>query len=62
VAAAPWRSTEAEQAIVGKALDAATATAAGAAAVKAASPLLENDYKVPMVQGMLEQTLAALAA
>jgi len=62
VAPIPWRSAEAEQAIVGKALDAATARAAGAAAVKNAMPLVENAYKVPLVQGILEETLTALAA
>jgi xanthine dehydrogenase YagS FAD-binding subunit len=62
VAPAPWRSAEAEQALVGKPLDAATAVAAAAAAVKAAVPLAENGYKVPLVRGILEETLIALAA
>ena len=43
-------------------MDAATARAAGAAAVKNAMPLVENAYKVPLVQGILEETLTALAA
>jgi cobalamin biosynthesis protein CbiD len=47
---------------VGKPLDAATAGAAAAAAVKAAVPLAENGYKVPLVRGILEETLIALAA
>jgi xanthine dehydrogenase YagS FAD-binding subunit len=62
VAPVPWRSAEAEQALVGKPLDAATAEAAAAAAVKAAVPLAENGYKVPLVRGILEETLIALAA
>jgi xanthine dehydrogenase YagS FAD-binding subunit len=62
VAPIPWRSAEAEKAIVGKALDAAAVTAAAAAAVKDAMPLVENGYKVPMVRGMLEETLTGLAA
>lgn len=62
VAPVPWRSAEAEQALVGKALDAATASAAGAAAVRGAALLVENGYKVPLVRGILEETLAALAA
>ena len=62
VAPVPWRSAEAEQALVGKPLDAATAGAAAAAAVKAAVPLAENGYKVPLVRGILEETLIALAA
>jgi hypothetical protein len=46
---------------VGKQLDAATAGVAAAAAVKAAVPLGENGYKVPLVRGILEETLIALA-
>jgi xanthine dehydrogenase YagS FAD-binding subunit len=61
VAPAPWRSPEAEQALVGKPLDAATVAAAATAAVKAAIPLRENAYKVPLVRGILEETLLALA-
>jgi xanthine dehydrogenase YagS FAD-binding subunit len=62
VAPAPWRSAEAEQALVGKPLDPATAEAAAAAAVKAAVPLGENAYKVLLVRGILEETLLAMAA
>ncbi len=62
VAPVPWRSVEAEKAILGKRLDASAAAMAAAAAVKDASPLAENEYKVPLVQGILEETLVALAA
>jgi xanthine dehydrogenase YagS FAD-binding subunit len=61
VAPVPWRSAEAEQALVGKPLDAVTAEAAATAAVKTAVPLRENGYKVPLVRGILEETLMALA-
>jgi len=61
VAPAPWRSPEAEQSLVGRPLDAATVEAAAAAAVKAAVPLRENGYKVPLVRGILEETLMAMA-
>jgi xanthine dehydrogenase YagS FAD-binding subunit len=61
VAPTPWRSAEAEKALVGKSLDAAAAAAAGAAAVKDASPLEKNAYKVLLVRGVLEESLAALA-
>jgi xanthine dehydrogenase YagS FAD-binding subunit len=61
VAPAPWRSPEAEQSLVGKPLDAATAEAAATAAVKPSVPLAENAYKVPLVRGILEETLLALA-
>jgi xanthine dehydrogenase YagS FAD-binding subunit len=60
VAPAPWRSTEAEKAIIGKPLDVASAAAAAEAAVKDAVPLSGNEYKVPMVRGILEQTLTQL--
>jgi xanthine dehydrogenase YagS FAD-binding subunit len=60
VAPVPWRSPEAEQALAGKPLDAATAEAAAAAAVKAAVPLAENAYKMPLVRGILEETLMAM--
>jgi xanthine dehydrogenase YagS FAD-binding subunit len=61
VAPIPWRSPEAEKAIVGKALDDATIAAAAAAAVKDATPLSRNEYKVPLVSGILQETLTALA-
>jgi xanthine dehydrogenase YagS FAD-binding subunit len=60
VATVPWRSAEAEQAIVGKALDAATAAAAGAAAVKGAHLLAENGYKVPLAHALIRRTLLKL--
>ena len=62
VAAAPWRSVEAEKALVGKALDDATVQAAAQAAVKDAVPLEKNGYKIAMVRGILEETLLRLAA
>jgi xanthine dehydrogenase YagS FAD-binding subunit len=62
VAPIPWRSADAEKAIIGKPLDAPAAAAAAAAAVKDAGVLVENGYKVPLVRGILEETLTALAA
>jgi xanthine dehydrogenase YagS FAD-binding subunit len=61
VAPAPWRSADAEKALVGKSLDAATATAAAAAAVKDATPLPWNEFKVPLVRGVVEETLLRLS-
>lgn len=61
VAPVPWRSVEAEKALVGRPLDAAAAAAAASAAVKDASPLDQNAYKVPLIRGVLEEVLAALA-
>jgi xanthine dehydrogenase YagS FAD-binding subunit len=61
VAPVPWRSAEAEKALLGKSLDAATVAAAAAAAVKDAVPLPWNEFKVPLVRGVLEETLIRLS-
>jgi xanthine dehydrogenase YagS FAD-binding subunit len=61
VAPMPWRCAEAEKLIIGKPLEAANITAAATAAVKDATPLADNGYKVPLVRGILEETLTALA-
>ncbi len=61
VAPAPWRCPAAEKALVGKALDPETVAAAAIAAVEGAAPLSGNAYKVPMVRGVLEETLTELA-
>jgi xanthine dehydrogenase YagS FAD-binding subunit len=61
VAPAPWRSSAAEEALVGKPLDAETVAAAADAAVEGAEPLSRNEYKVPLVRGIVEETLLALA-
>jgi xanthine dehydrogenase YagS FAD-binding subunit len=61
VAPVPWRSREAEQALAGRALDESAIQAAAAAAVKDAAPLSKNEYKVPLVSGILQETLTALA-
>jgi xanthine dehydrogenase YagS FAD-binding subunit len=61
VAPAPWRPAEAEKALVGRSLDAAAATAAAAAAVNDATPLPWNEFKVPLVRGVLEETLLRLS-
>jgi xanthine dehydrogenase YagS FAD-binding subunit len=61
VAPVPWRSAEAEKALVGRSLDAATAAAAAAAAVGDATPLPGNEFKVPLVRGVLEETLIRLS-
>jgi xanthine dehydrogenase YagS FAD-binding subunit len=60
VAPVPWRSTEAEKAIVGKGLDGQTVAAAATAAIEKASPLADNGYKTLLVRGILEETLTAL--
>jgi len=60
VAPVPWRARAVEAAITGKALDAATITAAAEAAVAGAEPLSENGYKVPLVQGLVAEQLEAI--
>jgi xanthine dehydrogenase YagS FAD-binding subunit len=61
VATIPWRSATAEQALVGKALNAAAAEAAGKAAVEGAQPMSDNGYKVDLVATLVRRTVASLA-
>jgi xanthine dehydrogenase YagS FAD-binding subunit len=60
VAPIPWRSEATEEAIRGKRLDATVAAAAAKAAVQDAVPLKQNAYKVPLLQGAVEESLLAL--
>lgn len=60
VAPIPWRSSKAEAAIVGKALDAAAADAAARAAIVGAAPLSDNGYKVGLVQTLVRRALSSL--
>jgi xanthine dehydrogenase YagS FAD-binding subunit len=61
VATVPWRSAPAEKALVGRRLDAATAEAAGKAAVEGAQPMSENGYKVDLLATLVRRTVASLA-
>jgi xanthine dehydrogenase YagS FAD-binding subunit len=61
VAPRPYRAAAAETALVGKALDDASATAAGEAAVQGARPLAKNAYKVPLTQAVVKRALLSLA-
>jgi xanthine dehydrogenase YagS FAD-binding subunit len=61
VAPVPWRSPKAEQALVGRPLDAATALGAARAATVGAAPLSDNGYKLALVQTLVRRTLMALA-
>lgn len=61
VAAIPWRSHEAEEAITGHRLDGATITAACKAAVAKAEALRDNAYKIPLASGLLAERLEAIA-
>jgi xanthine dehydrogenase YagS FAD-binding subunit len=57
----PWRSREIEAAITGKKLDTDVIAKAAEAAMKDAQPFKENEYKVPLFRGMIEEELAAIA-
>jgi xanthine dehydrogenase YagS FAD-binding subunit len=61
VATIPWRSAPAEKALVGKPVGAATAEAAGKAAVEGAEPMSDNGYKVDLVTTLVRRTVASLA-
>mgnify|MGYP005833933741 CR=1 FL=1 len=61
VAPIPWRSVEVEKAITGRKLDAKTIKHATEAAVADAQPLEQNQYKIPLVQGVLEEQLTTIA-
>ena len=56
----PWRSEPVEKEITGKRLDAGRARRAGEAAVKEAEPLDYNEYKIPLLQGLVEESLLAI--
>lgn len=53
VAPIPWRSKEAEEAIKGKTVNETTAKAAGKAAVKSATPMKDNKYKVKLTENVV---------
>ena len=57
VAPTPIRATEAEQAIVGKPIDAETAAVAAEAAVSGARPLSQNEYKVHQTRALVQRAL-----
>jgi xanthine dehydrogenase YagS FAD-binding subunit len=57
VAPVPWRSADAEQALIGAPLNESTAAAAGEAAVKAAKPLSRNGYKVQIAKTAVKRAI-----
>jgi xanthine dehydrogenase YagS FAD-binding subunit len=57
----PWRAVAAEKLLIGKKIDGALAVAAGHAAIDGASPLRDNEYKVQIVQGAVEESILAMA-
>lgn len=56
----PWRAVDAERVLVGNRLDHKTIGLAAAAAVKGATPLEQNGYKVAMFRGLVQETLEEL--
>lgn len=60
VAPIPWRSEPAEAALRGGELSASLAQAVGRAAAEGAEPLEQNGYKVALVRGAVEASVAAL--
>jgi len=61
VAPVPWRSTEAETALVGKAINEETAKAAGEAAVAGAKSLGRNGYKIQLARVAVKRAVLAAA-
>ncbi len=57
VAPTPWQSTAAAEALKGKAVNEATAEAAGKAAVEGAKPLSQNSYKVALAKVAVKRAL-----
>jgi xanthine dehydrogenase YagS FAD-binding subunit len=57
VAPTPWESAGAARALAGKTVTAATAEAAGKAAVEGAQPLSQNAYKVKLAQVAVKRAL-----
>jgi xanthine dehydrogenase YagS FAD-binding subunit len=61
VAPHPWRVSAAEKLLSGKKLDDALIASVADAAVAGAMPLRDNAYKVAMIKGAVEESLAAFA-
>jgi len=61
VAPIPWRSREAEQALVGKTITEGTAAAAATAAVKDARPMSQNAYKVEVAKTAVKRAILRAA-
>ncbi len=57
----PLLSKQAAQALEGKTLDEATASSTAEAAMKGATPLAKNGYKVPLFKSIIKRTILAIA-
>ncbi len=56
----PWRAADAEKILAGARLDAKTIGLAANAAIKGAVALEQNDYKIPMFRGLVQEVLEGL--
>lgn len=61
VAPVPWRCREVEDAVIGKKLDEGTVRKASESAVRKAKPMEQNAYKIPLLQGLIEEQLLSIA-
>lgn len=61
VAPTPYRSTEAENSLVGKTISEEVAEAAGKAAVEKANPLSKNGYKIQLAKVSVKRAILAAA-
>ncbi len=61
VAPIPWRSADAEKALVGKTITEETASAAAVAALKGAIPLTQNAYKIDVAKTAVKRAILRAA-
>jgi xanthine dehydrogenase YagS FAD-binding subunit len=61
VAPVPWRSRPVERALTGERLTDDVVRLAGEVAVESAQPMRHNQYKVPLLRGLVEQELRRIA-
>jgi xanthine dehydrogenase YagS FAD-binding subunit len=61
VAPVPWRSGAAEKVITGRAIDVPAAAQAAEAALKDASPMPHNGYKIPLTKALVQRALLELS-
>jgi len=61
VAPIPWKATAAEQSLIGKSIDEASAAKAADEAVHGAQPLSQNGYKVQLAKVAVKRALLAAA-
>ncbi|HEY5760760.1 MAG TPA: FAD binding domain-containing protein [Steroidobacter sp.] len=59
VAPVPRRAVESEEILVGRVIDEKSASEAAAAAVRSATPLGKNAYKVPVLETIIKRTILA---